>query len=42
MLSPEKTAHILTSAVRRFNWVVKSAIELRKLNGDLVVIILTA
>jgi hypothetical protein len=37
-----KTAHVLTSAVCRFNWVVKSAIELRKLIRDLVVIILTA
>ncbi|HXM29619.1 MAG TPA: TetR/AcrR family transcriptional regulator [Chthoniobacterales bacterium] len=42
MLSAEKMAHILTSAVRGFKLVAKSATELRKLIRDLVVIILTA
>ena len=41
-LSAEKMAHILTSAVRGFKLVAKSATELRKLIRDLVVIILTA
>jgi hypothetical protein len=41
-LSAEKTAHILTSAVRGFKLVAKSATELRKLIRDLVVIILAA
>ena len=42
MLSAEKMAHILTSAVRGFKLVAKSATELRKLIRDLVVIILAA
>jgi len=41
-LSAEKMAHILTSAVRGFKLVAKSATELRKLIRDLVVIIFTA
>ena len=41
-LSTEKKAHILTSAVRGFKLVAKSATELRKLIRDLVVIILAA
>jgi len=41
-LSAEKMAHILTSAVRGFKLVAKSATELRKLIRDLVVIILAA
>jgi TetR/AcrR family transcriptional regulator of autoinduction and epiphytic fitness len=41
-LSAEKMAHILTSAVRGFKLVAKSATELRKLIRDLVVIILPA
>jgi AcrR family transcriptional regulator len=39
-LSAEKTAHILTSAVRGFKLVAKSATELRKLIQDLIGIIL--
>jgi Bacterial regulatory proteins, tetR family len=38
----QKWAHILTGAVRGFKLVAKSAIELRKLTRDLVVIILAA
>jgi TetR/AcrR family transcriptional regulator of autoinduction and epiphytic fitness len=41
-LSAEKTAHILTSAVRGFKLVAKSATELRKLIQDLIGIILAA
>ena len=39
-LSAEKTAHILTSAVRGFKLVAKSATELRQLIQDLLGIIL--
>src|SRR6266478_1219059 len=39
-LSAEKMAHILTSAVRGFKLVAKSATELRKLIRDLVAIVL--
>jgi len=39
-LSAEKTAHILTSAVRGFKLVAKSAIELRQLIKDLLGFIL--
>jgi TetR/AcrR family transcriptional regulator, regulator of autoinduction and epiphytic fitness len=41
-LSAEKMAHILTSAVRGFKLVAKSATELRKLIQDLLGIILAA
>ena len=41
-LSAEKRSHILTSAVRGFKLVAKSATELRRLIRDLVVIILAA
>jgi TetR/AcrR family transcriptional regulator of autoinduction and epiphytic fitness len=41
-LSAEKMAHILTSAVRGFKLVAKSATELRKLIQDLIGIILAA
>jgi hypothetical protein len=39
-LSAEKTAHILTSAVRGFKLVAQSATELRKLIQDLLGFIL--
>jgi AcrR family transcriptional regulator len=41
-LSAEKTAHILTSAVRGFKLVAQSATELRKLIQDLLGFILAA
>jgi AcrR family transcriptional regulator len=41
-LSAEKTAHILTSAVRGFKLVAKSATELRQLIKDLLGFILAA
>ncbi len=41
-LSPEKLAHLLTSAVRGFKLVAKSATELRKLIQNLLGIILAS